>query len=190
MPAPELYSATLNAIHYAHGGVFTDSDQWTIAFQVQVASMPSETLISNAVTETVSFDGAAYSGPYVSASVVTVTQVCTGVNGVDLSLLTGGDIYTDTLVTFSANISPDDASKPYNYTLDHDDGTAQLAFSSSDDPLTFTHTFVTTGSHDVEIAVWNCAMTKPEAVIGAEPVIVLALPEDFWIYLPVVMNKH
>ena len=152
--------------------------------------MPSETLISNAVTETVSFDGAAYSGPYVSASVVTVTQVCTGVNGVDLTLLTSGDIYTDTLVTFSAGISPDDASKPYSYTLDPDDGTAQLAFSSSDDPLTFTHTFVSTGSHDVEIAVWNCAMTEPGAAIGTEPVTVLALPEDFWIYLSLVMNKH
>ncbi len=157
---------------------------------MQVASAPGGTLIRNTITETVSFDGAAYSGPYASASVVTVTQVCTGVNGTDLSLLTGGDIYTDTLVTSGANISPHDASKPYRCTLDPDDGTAPLTLSSSDDPLTFTHTFVSTGSHDVAIAVWNCAMTEPEAAIGTEPVTVLALPEDSWIYLPVVMNKH
>ncbi len=65
--------------------------------------------------------------------------------------------------------------------------TTYLADSAT---LTFTHTFVTTGSHDIAIAVWNCAMPKPEAAIGAEPVTVLALAEDFWIYLPVVMNKH
>jgi len=171
LPLPGLYSATLDAIYYRHSGVFTDADQWTITFQVQVASLPNGTLIVNTITETTSFDGADYSGPYTGTRSVMVS--CTDVTNVNLTLLTGGDVYTDTLVAFSADILPDDASKPYTYTIDYDDGTPPLTLASSNDPLALNHTFATIGSHNVEIAAWNCAMTEPVTdsveVVVSEP---------------------
>lgn len=74
-PAPELYSAALDAIYYQHNGSFTDTEQCTITFQVKVGSLPDGSLIVNTVTETVSFDEAAYSGPYTSTSSATVTCI-------------------------------------------------------------------------------------------------------------------
>jgi hypothetical protein len=188
LPAPQLYNAMLDAICYQHNGVFTDTDQWTITFQVQVGSLPNGTLIVNTVTETTSFDGAAYSGPYANTSSATVS--CNAGTDVDLTLLTSGDIYTDTNVQFSADIWPDDAGKPYNYTIDYDDGTAPVTGASSDDPLTFNHIFATPGSYIVEIAVWNCAMTAMEAVRDEVSVASAPAPSEFWIYLPVVTRNY
>jgi len=100
---------------------------------------------------------------------------CTKVTDVDLSLMTSGDIYTDTVVEFSADILPDDASKPYTCTVDYGTGASAPAFSY-DDPLTapLDHTFTATGTYDVEIAVWNCDMTKAEAVTSAVTLTVYA----------------
>jgi uncharacterized repeat protein (TIGR01451 family) len=64
LPASQLYSATLDAILYRHNDVFTNTDQWTLTFQVQAGDVPSGTLIVNVMTETTRFDAAAYSGPY------------------------------------------------------------------------------------------------------------------------------
>jgi hypothetical protein len=91
--------------------------------------------------------------------VITAAPVCTEVTGVDLTITSTGAIYTDTVVHFSADIAPDDASKPYTYTVDYGSGHGTPA-SSSDDPLTFDQTFVTTGAQTVEIAIWNCEMTR------------------------------
>lgn len=187
LPAPELYSGTLDTIYREHSGVFTDTDQWTLTFQVRVGSLPSGTLVANIVTETTSFDGNPYKGPYVGTSDVTVTHVCTEVTGVDLTLLTAGDIYTDTPVAFRVDISPDDANKPYSYTIDYDDGTAPVAGTSSDDPMTLNHTFATAGTHTVEIAVWNCTMTAMEPKTDTADVVV---NKRFWIYLPILMRNY
>jgi hypothetical protein len=73
LPAPQLYNATLDAIYYHNNSSFTDSDQWTISFQVQAGIVPSGTLVTNIVTQTTSFDGAAYSGPYSGTVDFTVT---------------------------------------------------------------------------------------------------------------------
>jgi hypothetical protein len=90
---------------------------------------------------------------------------CAEVTGVDLSLVTSGDIYTDIVVEFSANFIPDNADKPYTYTIDYSDSDATTS-TSSDDPLTtpLDHTFIATGTYDVEIAVWNCDMSEAQAL--------------------------
>ena len=103
------------------------------------------------------------------------TQLCVEVTGVDLSLTTGGTIYTDTNVQFSANIAPDDTTKPYSYTIDYGDGVSTTA-SSSADPLAIDHTFASTGVHTVEIGVWNCAMTPAQAVTSSVVVTVSERP--------------
>jgi hypothetical protein len=119
---------------------------------------------------------------------VTVSpQPCTEVIGVDLTQVTTGTIYTDTLVTFRADIAPDDADVPYTYTIDFGLGASAPALSS-DDPLTLTHTYILTGTYDVAIAVWNCDMTIP--VTDMLQVTVVEREEILnYLYLPIVLKN-
>jgi hypothetical protein len=78
LAAPQLYSDTQKAIVYQGSGFFTDTDQLQISFQVSVTQVPSGTLIVNTVTETVSFDGAAYTGPYTDTVSTRVTCAAPG----------------------------------------------------------------------------------------------------------------
>jgi hypothetical protein len=188
LPAPQLYDGTLKAIYYQRNSVFTDTEQWTITFQVQIGSLFNRATVVNSVTETTSFDGAAYSGPYTSTSSAALS--CNVVSDVNLALLTSGDIYTNTNVVFSADILPDDANKPYHYTIDYDDGTDPVTDVSSDDPLELNHVFATPGSHTVRVAIWNCAMAETEAVHDEVPVASAPAPPKFPIYLPILMRSH
>jgi hypothetical protein len=126
---------------------------------------------------------------------VVVTErpvTCDEVTGTALALLTSGDIYTDTLVAFSADIAPDSAGKPYTYTIDYDDGHTTTS-TSSDDPLTtvLNHTFDAVGTYDVEIKVWNCDMTEAQAATDSARVVVDEYGEDYtYIYLPLVMRSR
>ena len=80
------------------------------------------------------------------------------------------------------DIAPDQATKPYTYTID-----GGTAISSSADPLTFDLTFTSVGTHTVEVAVWNCEMTTP--LVGAINVSVIASePLKFYIYLPILLR--
>lgn len=122
--------------------------------------------------------------------VISSTPVCTQVAGVDLTLVTSGAIYTDTLVQFSADIMPDDAVKPFSYTVHYGDGTPPEESNSSDDPLSLTHTFSITGTLTVEMAVWNCEMTVP---VTDTVVVVVREPSqgaDFWLYLPLISKDY
>jgi carboxypeptidase T len=96
--------------------------------------------------------------------VISEPVVCTDVTGVDLTLVTTGTIYTSTLVELSADVAPDDAGKPYTFTVDYGDGMAPVMGNSSDDPLALTYTYDTTGTYEIGIAVWNCEMAPEEAV--------------------------
>ncbi len=116
------------------------------------------------------------------------TAVCTEVTGVDLTLLTTGDIYTDTLVEFSADIIPDDASLPYSYTIDLGDGSALVFGVSDQDPLMISHTFQITGTLVVQIAVWNCGMTAP--VTDTLSITVLPEPPAHLIYMPIISKNQ
>jgi subtilisin family serine protease len=113
-------------------------------------------------TYTVVMTAANCSGDWVTAthSIATATPPCTDVESVDLTLVTSGTIYTDTLTQLHADLAPDDAGKPYSYTVDYGDGTV-ISASQSADPLILTHTFGVTGTHDVEMAAWNCEMEAP-----------------------------
>ncbi len=99
--------------------------------------------------------------------VITEPAVCTDVTGVELTLLTTGTLYTGTPVQFLADLAPEDAAKPYSYTVDYGDGSPVVPASSSDDPLALDHTFAATGTYTVEVAVWNCDMAGSEAVTGS-----------------------
>jgi hypothetical protein len=113
---------------------------------------------------------------------------CVEVEMVDLSLVTADPIYVGDTVAFSADIVPDYADKPYNYSIDYGDGSAPVTGTSSDDPLLIlNHTFLTANTFTVEISVWNCDMTPAEAKV--DTVYVRVLPPPFqYIYLPIVIR--
>ena len=92
----------------------------------------------------------------VITAIFTESAIC--ITGVDLALLTRGDIYTDTRVQLSADIAPDNATRPYTYTVDYGRGTVPPAISSAD-PLGLSYTWTSTGTYLVEIVVWNCPAT-------------------------------
>jgi hypothetical protein len=102
------------------------------------------------------------SGDWMTAthSIATATPPCTDVEAVELTLVTSGTIYTDTLTQFQADLAPDEATKPYSYNVDYGDGTV-ITGSQITDPMILTHTFGTTGTLDVEVAAWNCEMEVP-----------------------------
>jgi len=130
-------------------------------------------------------------GPLVTAThtiTISAAPVCTDVTGVDLTVSTAGTIYIDTLVTLEADIAPDDATKPYTYTIDYDDGTPVTAQTSSMDPLELTHSYAATGTYTVIFSAWNCAMIVP--VTATVTVEVVPASEDFFIFLPLVLRGY
>lgn len=60
-----------------------------------------------------------------------------------------------------ADISPDNASKPYTYTLDYGDDTLPITLTSSYDPLTFSHVYTNSGSFSLDLTAWNAFTMLP-----------------------------
>ena len=100
--------------------------------------------------------------------------------GVDLTQLTSSPIFPGTLVDFTADLLPDDATMPYDYTIDYGDGT-EVSGSSSLDLLLLSHTYSHSGSYPVLISVWNAGQILP--VIDALNVYVLSQ-----VFLPMTMK--
>jgi uncharacterized cupin superfamily protein len=88
-----------------------------------------------------------------------IVEFCTSLTDVGLS--TTGTLQTGSPVTFTADLTPEDATQPYTYTIDYDDASGPITGTSSTDPITLTHTYATSGTYTVEIGVWNCDMTTP-----------------------------
>jgi hypothetical protein len=119
--------------------------------------------------------------------VITAAPVCTEVTGITLTYTPTGTIYTDTVVHFSADIAPDDAAKPYTYTIDVGSGPT-LPNLSTADPYLFTHTFPITGTHTITFSAWNCAMIVPQS--DSVSVTVSAYGGENFIYLPLALRNY
>ncbi len=96
---------------------------------------------------------------------------CTQVTSVDMSVATAGTIYPDTAAAFSADLLPDDAKTPFHYRITID-GMPGAVLDADAEPVVFTHTFDTTGTHTVGIAVWNCFMHEVNAATDTVHVMV------------------
>jgi hypothetical protein len=122
---------------------------------------------------------------------ITITAAptqCIPVSAVDLTLETSPPILTDTVAHFRADIAPDDATKPYTYTIDYSDGTITTTTASAD-PLTLAHTFEMTGTYTVEITAWNCDMAPADAITDSITLTVHPPGTTFsHIYLPLVVR--
>ena len=110
---------------------------------------------------------------------------CIEIKLVELSLVSAEPIRVGSPAEFEADISPDDAGKPYTYTLNVD-GTAGTSQTASNDPLTFEQTFAASGTHTVEIAIWNCTMAKGQAL--TDTIQVQIRPAA--VFLPLVLKNH
>jgi PKD repeat protein len=79
---------------------------------------------------------------------------------VDLTRITTDTIYTGYVVGFSADLLPDNAFKPYAYTIDFGDGMV-ITGTSVTEPLLFSHIYTSGGSHTIQISVINDVMAEP-----------------------------
>ena len=84
-----------------------------------------------------------------------------------------------------ADISPDNASKPYTYTLDYGDNTLPITLTSLYDPLTFSHVYTASGTYTLNLTAWNAFNTQPvSGTLGLQINEPPAPPPE--IYLPFV----
>ena len=70
-----------------------------------------------------------------------VVETCTPVAAVTLTVQTTGTLLLGAPLEFQADIGPDDAYKPYQYSIDYGDGNI-VSGSTSDDPLQLEHTYL------------------------------------------------
>jgi len=108
--------------------------------------------------------------------------VCHPITDTTLSLVTTGDLYTDTVVAFQAGILPLTATPPYSYTLD---GGVELNTSS----VTFTRTFATLGAHTVTFAARNCGQSTPVTATAQVTIVARPAQDEHWVYLPLVLRQ-
>jgi hypothetical protein len=129
-----------------------------------------------------------YGNPAVPVTMTVVAAPeCTPIAGVELTLVTTGTLYTDTVVLFRADLFPESLAVPYSYTLTYGDGSAPVLGSSSDNPLTFQHLYSQMGSYVAEIAAWNCDLPPGEA--ASDTVRVPIRKPGNEIYLPLVVKE-
>ncbi len=106
------------------------------------------------VTNTIGSDAVSHPITIASSAPVSITEIT-------LTQATSGNIHPGQVVSYTADLSPNWATKPYTYTLSFGDGSSPITATSTADPLAFTHTFTVTGTFELSIAAWNLAMTEP-----------------------------
>ena len=109
---------------------------------------------------------------------------CVEVVGLELSVSTPMPVYAGDLVEFLADILPNNAAKPYDYTITFGDGSAPVTGSSSADPLAFSHVYAHAGTYIVTVSVDNECMAEP--VIQTLEVTITG----YYYYLPIVGKNY
>lgn len=142
---------TLGTPPLQHAWDFGDGHTSTASDPQHLYDGSGEYLVTLTVTNTLGSD--------VVTHTVTVSSVlCSPITAVDLTRLPLGTVMPGEVVSFSANLQPNYASKPYTYTVSY--GGAPVTASSSADPLTWSYAFPATGNYAVDLSVWNCSPTQ------------------------------
>ncbi len=89
-----------------------------------------------------------------------VTVEPAAITSVNLTLVDPGTIYPGDTVGFNADLTPNTAAKPYDYTIDYGDGTI-ISGSSDLDPLLLEHVYALPGDYTLEVSVQNAVMPEP-----------------------------
>jgi subtilisin family serine protease/PKD repeat protein len=159
---PEPYSGQTIVFTSTATGTIPITYTWDFGDGVGGTGQVVSHVYTEVATYTVAMTATNCDADWVTAThaIVAATPPCTGVQALSLTLVTTGTVYTDTLVEFRADLAPEDAVKPYSYTVDYRDGTV-ITSSQSADPLVLTYTFRATGTFDVQVGAWNCDMEAP-----------------------------
>ncbi len=111
---------------------------------------------------------------------------CLPLEGISLTVVTTGTLLTDAPVAFSADLSPDEACKPYTYTVAFGDGVVFTQTLALDDPLPLEHTYTFAGTYTVTIAAWNAEMSAP---VSTTVLVVITEPTPLiHTYLPQIVR--
>jgi uncharacterized repeat protein (TIGR01451 family) len=87
---------------------------------------------------------------------------CIPIQAITLTQTSAAPLYIGDAVSYLVDILPNDAHKPFSYTVDYGEGAPLPAALSALDPLTLTHAFSTLGDHTVTVSAWNCSMASPQ----------------------------
>jgi hypothetical protein len=120
----------------------------------------------------------------VQHAVVVLPPPCEPVTGVELTLVTTGTIYPGDLATFTVDVLPDGATRPYTYTVD---GGPEM--TTTDDPFMFSVTATAPGTQAVAIAAWNCTGVDP-VTATIDVIVTPPEPVTFSVYLPLVVKSQ
>jgi PKD repeat protein len=107
---------------------------------------------------------------------------CEPLSAVTLTLTSPTPLNAGQEASFEASLSPDNASPPFDYSLDFGDGTAPITGTSELDLLAFTHRFNASGNYTLTLEVTNCGQSLPQTF----QLQVEVLPNKT--YLPVILN--
>jgi subtilisin family serine protease len=105
---------------------------------------------------------------------------CRPLSGVSITAPVRSAIYITTPVTLQVEFTPTQATRPFSYMLNYSG-----PLSTTRNPLTYTLHFTAPGAVSIQLAAWNCAMTRPLTASLTVPV--RALPVRHLIYLPLVL---
>ncbi|MBN2004219.1 MAG: hypothetical protein JXA21_12760 [Anaerolineae bacterium] len=105
---------------------------------------------------------------------VLTRPVMVNLTAVNLTLSSGGTLYTDTVASFALDFVPNDATLPISYMLEVDGLSAGGVLTTTEDPESWTHIFGATGTHTVTVEAWNAPMQPSQAV--SDTVVVYITP--------------
>lgn len=120
-------------------------------------------------------------GTFVHLTDCLITTTCGPLTQVTLAGPNPDPPWTGEPVPFRADLGPDQATKPYTYTIYADGEAVGVAQVSNDDPLTFSYTFSSTGTHIIGFEAWNC---DPHSPISDTIMVEVVAP--FYLYLPLL----
>jgi carboxypeptidase T len=92
----------------------------------------------------------------VSHQVIVGTETCRETSAVSIAQVSPGPILAGKPVSFSADITPGDVTKPIHYSISFGDGSVPLQGSSQEAPILFEHTYAHIGEYTLEVSAWSC----------------------------------
>lgn len=101
-----------------------------------------------------------HAGEAIDETAIGLAVACKPIRSGTLSCVHTGEIYVDTAVHFQVDFAPEDATRPYTYTVTWGDGGVDMGTSSAD-PLSLDHTFDASGLYTVALVAWNCSIVDP-----------------------------
>jgi hypothetical protein len=105
---------------------------------------------------------------------IVITAEPVDVTAVELTITSPGDLFPGESVSFEAVISPADASAPFSYSLEFNDGSSTVISTTQTISFQFSHVYSNPGTFPLTVKVWNNDMDPSQAVEDTVDVIISA----------------